>query len=443
MKKSTVRRSVVAGFASLTLGAGGLMPAPAHAAEPLPSYSCEPGDAPQSSGTSTWSVNCSGGSRSIIATGADAIIDLLAPDLGIKLSDLNKAIAIPLDLGGGVIPALMFPGEATISGSGFTSAIGVGGTGTATADDVLSGAIGIGALGAKGSADSMFGGLALAAAVGDAAADAQALPGGIALAIGLGTKASALAFGGVAAASGSLGSDAQAICTAVYGTASVSDSTTGKNVSSCTSVMFIFQKSQAGDGPVVYAIKNPFSLALSNPIKILADFASVQEALGITLPIPKSVMDVLGGNIIPEFTDDLIRIVMADDGPRVESDLFGSADETGDTTQTVLAAKTVSDADDSVPVTADAVDDSVETVASADAPTAGGTPANEPNADETPAEAPKVEETPAEVPADDAPSDEGPVAEVPADETPAADAPAEEAPASDAPVANEETPSAA
>ena len=430
VKKSTIRRSLVAGFASLTLAAGGLMPAPAHAAEgnpDLPSYSCNPGDPIKGDMTEHWSADCSTAAPSVIAKGVDAILGLIAPNLGIHLGDMNKAITIPLDLGSQWDPQLLYPGNATISGSGFTSAIGAGGTGTAIADYVLSGAIGIGGLGGTGLAHANLGGFALAAGIGDAKANAKALPGGIALAVGLGQNASATALGGIAAASGEhdgFTGKAQTICTAIYGTAQVTDPTTGKNVSSCTSVLFIFQKSQEGEGPVVYAIKNPLSLALGNPLKVLSDFSAVQEAMGIKLPIPKSVMDLLGGNIIPKFSDDLFRVVMTPQGPKFESDLFKpKADTPAAPTAAVVADKKPA------PI--------VETPAVE-------TPAVETPDLGTPAvEAPVVEAPVVEAPATEAPAEEAPAAEAPATEAPTAEA-ADEAPAADeASAAAEEAPAAA
>ncbi|WP_341258187.1 hypothetical protein [Gordonia malaquae] len=430
MKKSTIRRSLVAGFASLTLAAGGLMPAPAHAAEgnpDLPSYSCNPGDPIKGDSSQYWSTDCSTAAPSVIAKGVDTILGLIAPNLGIHLGDMNKAITIPLDLGGGN-PMLIYPGNATISGSGFTSAIGAGGTGTAIADYVLSGAIGIGGLGGTGLAHANLGGFALAAGIGDAKANAKALPGGIALAVGLGQNASATALGGIAAASGEhdgFTGKAQTICTAVYGTAQVTDPTTGKNVSSCTSILFIFQKSQEGEGPVVYAIKNPLSLALGNPLKVLSDFSAVQEAMGIKLPIPKSVMDLLGGNIIPKFSDDLFRIVMTPEGPKFESDLFKpKADTAPAPTTAVVADKKAEPAVETPAVESPVVD----------------VPAVETPAVEAPVvETPAVEAPVTEAPVVEAPVD-APAAEAPADvEAPAAEAPA----ADDAPAAAEEAPAAA
>ncbi|GEE00145.1 hypothetical protein nbrc107696_05910 [Gordonia spumicola] len=413
MKKSTFRKALVAGFATATLATGALVPvAPAHAADDLPTFTCNPGDAPAGDPVLKWSTDCSTATPSVIAAGADAILGLIAP--GIKLGDLNKAIALPLDLGSQWNPDLLFPGNATISGSGFASAIGAGGTGIAIADYVLSGAIGIGGLGGVGLAHANLGGFALAAGIGDSKADAVALPGGIALAVGLGNNVKAVALGGVTAASGSLDDPAsvQTICTAVYGSATVTDPATGKTLSSCTSVMFVFQKSQQGDGPVVYAIKNPLSLALANPLKLLADFSSVQESMGIKLPIPKEVMNLLGGNIIPKFNDDLIRVVMTDSGPKIESDLFKGLGSTGSSEPAPVAA-------------------------TADVTPAAGV-ATKPAAPETPAaQAPVVEAPATEAPAVETPAVEAPAVQAPVSEAPAAEVPAAEAPASDAPAADE------
>ncbi|MCF8608708.1 hypothetical protein L5G28_00815 [Gordonia sp. HY285] len=489
MEKSTLHKGLLATFASATLIAGG-MAAPASAAETtaLPTYSCDPGEGRTSDTVLKWSVDCSTATPSVIAQGADAILGLLAPDLGIKLGDLNKAIALPLDLGSQWNPSLLFPGSATISGSGFASAMGVGGTGTAIADYVLSGAIGIGGLGATGLAHANLGGFALAAGIGDAQANAKALPGGIALAVGLGNDATAIALGGVAAASGNGDlNEAQSICTAVYGSATVTDPTTGANLSSCTSVLFIFQKSQEGDGPVVYAIKNPLSLALGNPLKVLADFSAVQESLGIELPISKEIMELLGANIIPKFTDDLIRIVMSDDGPKIETDLFGAKGTVTTAKSTVVAAKsapteaadaeapaaaapgaavgteevtvnTPAESDGTVeaptdttptetgttPTETETTPTETETAPSEDETVVEEAPAQETPADETPEAETPADETPAdETPADETPADETPADETPADETPADETPADETPADETPATEEDAASAA
>ena len=455
MKKSTLHKGLLATFASASLIAGG-MAAPASAAETtaLPTYSCDPGEGRTSDAVLKWSVDCSTATPSVIAQGADAILGLLAPDLGIKLGDLNKAIALPLDLGSQWDPSLLFPGSATISGSGFASAMGVGGTGTAIADYVLSGAIGIGGLGATGLAHANLGGFALAAGIGDAQANAKALPGGIALAVGLGNDATAIALGGVAAASGNGDlNEAQSICTAVYGSATVTDPTTGANLSSCTSVLFIFQKSQEGDGPVVYAIKNPLSLALGDPLKVLADFSAVQESLGIELPISKEIMELLGGNIIPKFTDDLIRIVMSDDGPKIETDLFGAKGTVTTAKSTVVAAKSAPTeaADAAAPGAAVGTEEvtvntPAESDGTVDAPTETTPTETEtaPSEDETVVEEAPAQETPAdETPEAETSTDETPEAETSADETSADEAPADETPAPETPATEADAASAA
>ncbi|MCF8608709.1 hypothetical protein L5G28_00820 [Gordonia sp. HY285] len=186
------------------------------------------------------------------------------------------------------------------------------------------------------------------------------------------------------------------MCTALYGTASVSDG--GDNLSSCTSVLFIFQQSQQGDGPVVYAVKNPFSLALASPLAELLPVIGMAEQLGLELPFPKAVTDLLGVGFMPTFTDDLIRIVMSDDGPKIETDLFGAKDAATTATPTALAAKHTSpQAADDDAVAADAVTDDAVTAGDVTA----GAPAESEDAIEV--EAPAAEAPVAEAEAETAP----------------------------------------
>ncbi|MCF8570962.1 hypothetical protein L5G32_11860 [Gordonia sp. HY002] len=330
MKKSTIRRSVVAAAAVAAVAAGSLAPAPAEAAVSVPVLAtCAPGEGPVGSAFRGASADCSAASPSLIAAGADALIGWIVPDVGFKLSDLNMALAMGVPI--------VSPGKATISGSGFTTAVGISGTGQADAGGVLSGAIAVGLLGGTGEADSTFGGISLAAGVGGTST-AHALPFGFATSVGIGYDTSATAFGGFASAAGTspLAGSAQTVCTALYATASVRNA--DGNVSSCTSVLFIFQQSQQGDGPVVYAIKNPFSLGFTSP---LAGLLSVLEVL----PLPEEVTDLLDVGFMPVFTEDLVRVVMTDGGPTVESDLFGSKADSAATAPSVLAAKSASMSD--------------------------------------------------------------------------------------------------
>ncbi|NLG46068.1 hypothetical protein [Gordonia sp. (in: high G+C Gram-positive bacteria)] len=317
----------MAASAALVVGA-----APAHAAGAAgpPPLTCAAGEVVVPS-TTVDSVECRDASPAILAKIGDALIPLILPDAGINLSALNSATAISLSPWFGD----MFPGSATIAGTGLASATAVGGTANATADAFLSGAISVGSLGAT--ADSYgLGGLGLSIGAGLAQTSARALPGGIAVALGMGENASATALGGVAVATGFLkasinGPDpdkSSVVCTALYGTAEVTDGETGKHYASCTSVAFIFQKSQQGDGPVVYAIKNPFSLAFGSPLAPLNELLDTVSALGIEAPFPTAVTDILTGKVIPMFTSDLIRVTMTDDGPKFGTDLFGKKSTT-------------------------------------------------------------------------------------------------------------------
>ncbi|MCF8587463.1 hypothetical protein [Gordonia liuliyuniae] len=407
MKKSAIRRGMMAAAAAAAVAAGSLAPAPATAAEPsLEVPICSPGEGPIDNPVLGGSVDCTAASASLIAQGADALIALVAPDLGLKLSDLNKAFAI------GVLGILT--GDATISGDGFTTAVGATGTAHAKADGVVSGAIAIGSLDGVGDAESTFGGVSFAAGGGSTTSSAHALPLGIATSVGFGYDTAATALGGFASAAGTSPllagqSSASTVCTALYGTASVSDG--GDNLSSCTSVLFIFQQSQQGDGPVVYAVKNPFALTLTSPLAELLPVIGMAEQLGLELPFPKAVTDLLGVGFVPTFTDDLIRIVMSDDGPKIETDLFGSKDAATTATPTALAAKHTS------PQASD--DDAV----AADAVTAGDVTAGAPAESE---DAIEVEGPAAEAPVAEAEAETAP--EETETETPAAEAEAEAAP---------------
>lgn len=194
----------------------------------------------------------------------------------------------------------------------------------------MSAAISVGSLGGASDANAL-GGLALSVAAGLSTTSARALPLGIAVALGMGEDASATALGGVATATGFLDAMSNApdptksstICTALYGQAQVTDHATGKNYSSCTSVAFLFQKSQQGEGPVVYSIKNPFSLTLASPLSPLNELLSMVDALGIAAPFPASVTNILTGNVVPAFTGDLVRVTMTDSGPKFELNLTG------------------------------------------------------------------------------------------------------------------------
>ncbi|GEE00146.1 hypothetical protein nbrc107696_05920 [Gordonia spumicola] len=422
MKKSLLRSAVAATAVSAMIGFS-ISPVHAAAAEPVPDpfpTSCVPGDAEVKSGEG-WTADCTKASPSVVASVADSILAIVAPDLGIKLADMNRAIALNI-LG-------FLPGNASIAGDGFTMAVGAGGDAHANAPSALSGAIALGLMQGTANANASFGGLALATSLGaDAVANAKALPGGVAIAVGSGKNVDAVALGGITTAVSGVVDDkdaAYAYCTALYGTASVTDDK-GKNVDNCTSVMFIFQKSQKGDGPVVYAIKNPFSAQLAAPLALLAPFLELGASLGMDLPIPAEALGLIKTGFVPYFSEDLFRVVMTDQGPKFESDLFkpkAPAEEAPKADAApVVAAK--ADAD---PALAAAVAEEDEAPAVTTTPSADVTP---------------VVEAPAtNAPATEVPATEAPVADEPAETTaaqaPAADASSDAALADDAPAADE------
>ena len=300
-RKNSRRRKaaglVAAGAASALLAGTLTPPAPAEAASIIETLGgCLAG------GANVGTSDCSEADKSIIAELGDGIIQLIAPDaLPFKLSDLNGAAGI-------------FGGTAKIKGSGFNTAIGGLGDATANADLWLSGAISLGILG-NAHSSALFG---LAAAVGalGGTANADALPGGVAIASIVGMPdgtANSTALGGITAAIANV-ADPKAVCTALYGTASVTDD--GDNVSSCTSVLFIFQQSQEGDDPVVYAIKNPLDIQLTGlmPEQVAAPILQILEAL----QAPAALGDILVGNFIPYFGSDIVNIQFVDGVPRSE-----------------------------------------------------------------------------------------------------------------------------
>lgn len=299
--------------AAAALVAGGLTAPPAQALEIDSTVECAPGQgiveaAPPESGI----ANCDNASPWIAAPVIDAILGAVASDLGISVADLNKAIVV------------LAGGTPTIVGNGFNLALAaLGGNPTANAQTPLSGAIAL-AIAGEANATASLGGVAAAINVGNSTATSNALPLGVTAVMASSGDASATALGGFAGAFptlvGALQGPDQAICTALYGTASI-DGASG--TTSCTSVLFIFQRSQTAGGPVVYAVKNPLSLGLASPLQNLAPLAAIpgMEILG----------DLAGLEFLPVFQDDLIRIVMNDDGPTVETDLFGSSTPEADT----------------------------------------------------------------------------------------------------------------
>ncbi|GAA3958870.1 hypothetical protein [Gordonia caeni] len=288
--------------AAAALFASGLTAPPAQALEiPGVSGECAPGDPV---GDPPSGADCANASPWIVGPVIDAIIEAVAPDLGVNVTDLNRAFVI------------LGAGTSTISGSGFNMALGGFGNATANAQTPLSGAIAIG-VGGEANATASLGSVSLAAAIGGDA-NGNALPLGVTAVVAVGGDASATALGGFAGAFPTLNEEGdeqgpnRAVCTALYATASYTD--TAGATTSCTSVLFIFQQSQDADGPVVYAIKNPLSLGLASPLGALESLLELFD---------EDLAGLAGTGFLPVFEEDLIRIVMNDDGPTIESDLFG------------------------------------------------------------------------------------------------------------------------
>lgn len=248
-------------------------------------------------------ADCTQARPALITRLADGVIGIFVDDL--DLQALNGAAAFAPN------------STAVIKGRGHTLAVGggVGSSGHATAHalDYLSAAIAAGGMGSTANAFALMG-VAAAAGVFGGDADASAWPGGIALAVSAnGAKASARALGGIAMASSAAD---RVVCTAVFATATVSG---GSNSSTCTSLLFLFERYQVGDGPVSYAIKNPLSFGLVSPVSGDADLSAVRsllDALGAG-----SVLDVATAGLIPAFRSDLIRLELHDDGVRLRTDL--------------------------------------------------------------------------------------------------------------------------
>ncbi|WLP92724.1 hypothetical protein [Gordonia sp. NB41Y] len=381
---------LVAAAATTALAIGGTNSAAQAALVPTvpgASAGCDAGDAEVRGGTFLLSevlADCTGSSPSIVAQIADGLIGVFAPDLPVRLSTFNGANATT------ALPGVGPSAYATIEGTGYASAlVALGGYATANAQNHVSGAIAIAGLGGISNADANLLGLALALTAGPGTANATALPGGIVIVDVLGdlipiggtVTAEATALGGIASALWNPIDGGQAICTAVYATASVSRG--GNNIDSCTSVLFIFQKYQHGDGPEVYAIKNPFSVVLVSPLSdsLAGSIAAIAEALGI----PEDVAALLAGQFIPKFDQDLIRVSFGPDGPDIGTDLFSTTTTTTSArvaSAPVVAAAEIASADD---VVADTGDATVETP-TVETPTVGDaddtTPTTEPDATE-------------------------------------------------------------
>ncbi len=434
MATSLIRRNrrrkagmAVAVGASAALLAGVMVPAvPAHADLlplsigsigdlPLPGITaCDAGDTPADIDPLLESTaDCTAASPWLLTALADGVLGLFAPDLAglFTFGGMNGALAtsgaeIRLGFGGN---SVIIPGSATISGSGYNTALTVlGGNSKAQSDYILSAAVAIAALGGNADASSLFG-VAVASAIGRPAtqldlglvefgsprvensAKAKALPFGIAIAnvsltpdealgvnpdLELGDildpeewfppmprhRVSTVALGGITSAYRSIDGSKGAVCTALYGEARVHEDTlnsdgtvaSSKRTNSCTSVLFIFQKQQnedQHDGYVVYAIKNPFDIGLVSPFgDNVADLIS--GVTGGVLDLG-DLNDLLAGRFVPEFQSDVLRIVMAPGGPKIESDLpqwlgglFGSTSTGGTTTTVTPFTQRVSFGDD-------------------------------------------------------------------------------------------------
>lgn len=420
---------VSAGAAAALLAGTAISPAAADVpAGPVGTTGCFAGDRTvvdivYPGTTDVVKANCSKSEPSPLAAVGDALLGLIAPNLGLSLQGLNGAGAFGM-------------GDAKIKGNGLTSAITLMGVADATADDYLSAALALAfAQGSTAVSNATFGSVATAFSFGGAA-DARSLPAGIAFAVNIGAdtaKSSATALGGFAAAlniadDGSWGpGGGKAICTALYGSASITDG--GENVSSCTSVLFLFQQYQVGDGPVVYAIKNPFDLRLHS---VLTEEASeIFGFLGGAMGMPPALIDLLGIKMIPEFGSDLIRIEMGPDGPKLGTGLGdwfshltdkGTPADPSSGDEVVTAAKSSSDLDDlaapaATPKAASSTLDDLGAPSSAPAP-------QTPTLNDGPSEAGLSTEPAAPAPAAEAPS-------APATEAPVADEPAAEGPSGD------------
>lgn len=314
--------ALVATGAAAALLAGGLTP-------PAPAQAFSFGNAPMGCVAGHPEVkeipglgaaDCTEASPAILAKLGDGILGLFMPDLAVSLSGFNGALGVPLS------PRM--PGSATIKGTGFNTAIGASGKATAQSDHHLAAAIAVALSGGVANAESLFG-LALAVSGGGAdailnppEAKAKALPFGIAVANSSNLlesrTVSATALGGVGAGLAASDFPEQAVCTALYAEASVKTSS-GGNVDSCTSVLFIFQKSKSGDGADVYAIKNPFDIALLAPLgdAFAESLATVLDRPGM----PEGIADMLSGKIIPKFDSDIIRISFENGMPKLGTDL--------------------------------------------------------------------------------------------------------------------------
>jgi hypothetical protein len=295
---------------------------PAHAnVDPGTSATCAAGDpeladaswrVPIVGTTVTITADCRGSSPSLLARGVDALIG------SDTLSSMNQAITFGLRIGT----------TSTIRGNGLNTAIAALG-GDATSSSNLIASIAVSAATGAGTAyaNGLLGvGVSLAVGgVGANSATTNALPGGIAIASSnhplSGRNARATALLGISSATATADPNDGAVCTALYGSAQVTDRS-GANIDSCTSVGFLFQRYQEGDGPVWFAVKNPFSVRLIAPIG--DGLTGLIDSVGDLVDLPPAVGEVLGSSFVPEFQRDLIRVSFSN-GLHFGTDIFGGA----------------------------------------------------------------------------------------------------------------------
>lgn len=314
MSKLTTRRILAA--SAVAIVAAGASAAPAHAAStPGVSATCAPGESADASIRNPINGNvlipitadCKRAAPVTAALG-DGLLRLFGQEP--ILRDLNQAIAVG--------PAL--PTKASIAGGGITAAIAVTGGEAHSLANVLSLGVAAGLLGGKASANATVLGASVAVAtVTGARAEATALPAALAFstADARGRTTTTTAFGGVTSASSGKGPGNGAICTAAFGTAEVRS---GNSVTdSCTSVGFLFQRTQHDDGPIALSVKNPLDVSLVNPFgESLGDLIGV---VGSVVDVPDAVHDLLGARMVPRLNSDVVRVVMDPARPRLETDI--------------------------------------------------------------------------------------------------------------------------
>ncbi|MFZ2510555.1 MAG: hypothetical protein WAW85_05625, partial [Gordonia sp. (in: high G+C Gram-positive bacteria)] len=314
----------------------------------------EAGDNGGGAATGRYHLNCFDSSPSLLAAGLDGLLGLFSTEPVSVFTGLNQAVAIRVPF---------TSTSATIAGNGLAGAYaGAGASAAARAGQVFSIAIAGGAFGGTANSHANLFGLAAAIASGSSAvANARALPGGIAIvyAPGAGQTGSATAFGGLATATATGGDDAYVTCSAVYATSSITTGTGAakRNVRSCTSVLFLLQRSQEGDGPVVYALMNPLSLRLASPLGdpsrldgLIGVIERVAPILGIS--VPDNLADTLGTRFIPHMRSDIVRVSVGADGWKIGSgvvdwarDQIGGARESTSTPQVVDSEQVVPQAE--------------------------------------------------------------------------------------------------